>query len=324
MKTPTAQAHALHGKAGGISWQARLLNTFFRHAVKRSISTTGLSPGAARSVVRLLELVPARLADLATVHPVRIAGIACDVVVPLNPPPTERVVLYLHGGGFFAHMPRSYKRFARRLAEAMGATVYVPAYRLAPEHRYPAATDDCLAVYQGLLVDGCDPGSMCIMGDSAGGNLALVTLLRARDEGLPLPCSAIVISPGADLTFSGTSLQSNADADPFIPAHSLLRVVKQYVDADKVAHPYVSPVRGDFTGLPPLKILVGSTEVLLDSSIDTARTSRRDGVNVILQIWREMPHVFPMFGFLPEGKMAMQYMAEFFNKHIVAPVPLPE
>ena len=113
-----------------------------------------------------------------------LAGVPCDVIVPATPRASDRVVLYLHGGGFFAHLPRSYRRFARRLAQDFGATVYLPAYRLAPEHRYPAASDDCLAVYRQLLDGGRDPASVCLMGDSAGGNLALVTLLRARDEKL--------------------------------------------------------------------------------------------------------------------------------------------
>jgi epsilon-lactone hydrolase len=156
------------------------------------------------------------------------------------------------------------------------------------------------------------------MGDSAGGNLALVTLLRARDENLALPCSAIVISPGADLSFSGASYADNADADPFIPVSALAQLVKQYVDADQVTHPYVSPMRGDFSGMPPIKIVVGSTEVLLDSSVSTAEASRSAGVNVVLKVWREMPHVFPIFGFLPEGQMALQDMVDFFNEHALA------
>lgn len=246
-------------------------------------------------------------------HKISIAGVPCDVVYPLNPPAKERVILYLHGGGFFAHLPHSYKQFAKRLAESFGAIVYVPAYRLAPEHRFPAAADDCLAVYEALLEDGCDPRSLAVMGDSAGGNLALTTLLRARDTQLPLPCCGIVISPGADLTFRGTSFVSNAEADPFIPVDALRQVVRQYANADQVAQPYVSPMLGDFSGLPPLKIVVGSTEVLLDSSVETAQASRTAGVYVDLQVWRDMPHVFPIFSYLPEAKLALRGMASFFK-----------
>jgi epsilon-lactone hydrolase len=313
---------ATFGRPGGISWQACLLNFFSRHTIKRQVERKGLSAGSARAVVRLLELTTVRLGSFATVHRKSVGGVPCDVVYPLNPPPIERVVLYLHGGGFMIHLPRSYRRFARRIAEAYGASVYVPDYRLAPEHRHPAATDDCLAAYRTLLDDGCDPRRLCIMGDSAGGNLALVTLLRARDAKLPLPACAILLSPGADLTFSGASYRRNARADPFVPMNALHQIVKQYVDAECKSHPHASPMLGNFTGLPPIKILVGSTEVLLDSSVGTAESCRAAGVDVVLQVWHEMPHVFPMLGFLPEGRMAMQHMVDFFNRHAALPATL--
>jgi acetyl esterase/lipase len=308
-------APQLYGRPGGPSWQARALNFVTRHAIKRRLARRGLSAGTVRSVVRLLEWMTFSVGGFATVHRKTIAGVPCDVVYPLNPLPVERVVLYLHGGGFFVHLPQSYQRFARLLADALGATVYLPAYRLAPEYPFPAATDDCLAVYTALLQDGCNPQRLCLMGDSAGGNLALVTLLRARDAGLALPACATVLSPGADLTFSGASFEGNAERDPMIPPGALRQVVRQYVSEDRTGHPYVSPMLGDFTGLPPLAILVGSTEVLLDSSVSTAQSSRHAGVQVQLQVWRDMPHVFPLLGCLPEARMALQHMAHFFNQH---------
>lgn len=306
------------GQPGGISWQAAALNFFSRLVVKRHIARKGFSARTARTVVRWLDLLTSgigRSSQWATVHRKTVGGVACDVIYPLHPPLVERVVLYLHGGGFVVHLPTSYRRFARRIAEAYGATVYLPDYRLAPEHRYPAATDDCLAVYRALLDDGCDAGQLCVMGDSAGGNLALVTLLRARDEGLPLAACAIILSPGADLTFSGTSYVSNAELDPLIPMSALHQLVPQYVDADRRMHPHASPMLGDFSGLPPLNIVVGSTEVLLDTSITTAASYRAAGGDVVLQIWRQMPHVFPLFAFLPEAQLAMQQMAAFFSRH---------
>lgn len=310
-----ARGLTLLGKTGGVSWQARWLNRFFRHAIKRPVRQRGISPAAARYVIRCLEWIPRQFGDFATVHTTHIAGVTCDVVYPLHPPAKERVILYLHGGGFFAHLPHSYKQFAKRLSEAFGAAVYVPAYRLAPEHRFPAAADDCMAVYEALLEDGCDPRSFAVMSDSAGGNLALATLLRARDAQLAMPCCSIVISPGADLTFSGASFVSNAEADPFIPVHALRQVVTQYADPEQLHEPYVSPMLGDYTGLPPLKIVVGSTEVLLDSAVQTAKASRKAAVETNLRIWADMPHVFPMFAWLPEAKLAMQDMAGFFNKN---------
>jgi epsilon-lactone hydrolase len=312
----------LFGMPSGVSWQARLLNSFLRHAVKRPLQD-GITPSSARLAIRLLEMITPGNRGIAHSYSVETAGVPCEVVAPRRPITPRRVVLYLHGGGFFAHLPRRYKRFARTLADAMGATVYLPAYRLAPEHRFPAATDDCLAVYRKLIEDGHPAGSICLMGDSAGGNLALVTLLRSRDEELALPSCAIVLSPGADLTFSGASYAGNAEADPFIPVKALAQLVPLYVDADQVRNSYVSPMLGDYAGLPPIRFLVGSTEVLLDSSLTTAAAARRAGVDVSLQVWRDMPHVFPLFNFLPEGRMAMCDMAMFFDGHAAAPAPTP-
>lgn len=313
---PSANSPPMLGKPGGVSWQARLLNRFTRHAIKHPVARAGLSTGTLRSVVRLMEMMTAlSFGNFATVHRTNIAGVPCEVVYPLNPPPVERVVLYLHGGGFFVHLPNSYRRFARRLAEACGATVCLPAYRLAPEHCYPAAPDDCMEVYRGLLAEGCDPRQLCLMGDSAGGNLALVTLLRARDENLPLPACAIVMSPGADLTFSGASYRRNAKADPLVPMGALHQVARQYAGAQSTTHPHLSPMLGDFSALSPLKILVGSTEVLLDDSVTIAESCRAAGGQVVLQVWREMPHVFPLYGFLPEAQLALRHMVEFFHRH---------
>ncbi len=300
---------------GGVSKRASSVNFFMRHVLKRYVARNGLNPKTARIVARWLELLTLGFTGFAKIQRKRIGGVNCEVVIPQNPPSVARTVLYLHGGGFFINLPGTYRRFAKRIAEAYGATVYLPDYRLAPEHRHPAGADDCLAVYRALLDLGCDPRTMSVMGDSAGGNLALVTLLRARDEELPLPACATIISPGADMTFSGASYINNAKADPMIPMNALYAVARQYVDAHEEAHPHVSPMLGDFTGLPPLKIVVGSTEVLLDSSITTAKSFQDAGGKVVMQVWHQMPHVFPLFQFLPEGQMAMQNMVDFFNKH---------
>jgi monoterpene epsilon-lactone hydrolase len=291
------------------------LNRFARLAIKGLVERKGLSIKAARAVVRLLDLVTIGSGHSTTVRRRIIAGVPCDVISPRRPPPVRRVVLYLHGGGFCVHFPRSYRQFARRLVEASGATVYVPAYRLAPEHRHPAATDDCLAAYRTLLDEGCDPRRLSLIGDSAGGNLALVTLLRARDEGVPLPACAVLMSPGADLSFSSASYRRNVKADPFVVVSALHQLARQYVDADQLKNPYVSPARGDFAGLPPFKFLVGSTEVLIDDSLHVAESCRAAGVEVSVQVWHQMPHVFPLYRFLPEAQLALRDIADFVGTH---------
>ncbi len=315
MTKPCATTSAALMMPGGISRRAVAVNFFMRHVLKRHVARHGLNAKSARKVVRWVELLTLELTNFAAVHRKPIGGVPCDVVHPPTLQPTARVVLYLHGGGFFIHLPNSYQRFAKRIAKAYAATVYLPDYRLAPEHRFPNGADDCLAVYRALLADGCDPRMMSVMGDSAGGNLALVTMLRARDEGLPLPACVTLLSPGTDLTFSGDSFVTNAGADAMIPMNALHEVSRQYVDEENKTHPHASPMLGDFTGLPPLKIVVGSTEVLLDSSLTTAQRYRAAGGSAVVQVWHKMPHVFPLFHFLPEGHMAMQHMLAFFDKH---------
>ncbi|MES2259386.1 MAG: alpha/beta hydrolase [Pseudomonadota bacterium] len=301
-----------------ISWQASTLNFVSRHTLKRYIGHAGVSTTSARHSVQFLELLGGMGAAPAAQRQL-VGGVPCDVLRPARPTPRERVLLYLHGGGFFTHLPRAYRRFAQRLADACRATVYLPDYRLAPEHRYPAATDDCLAVYGALLGAGVDPRRFGVMGDSAGGNLALATLLRARDAGLAMPACASVMSPGADLTRWDGSMIDNAEADPFIPVRALRQVVAQYIDPDRAVEPYASPALGDFSGLPPLEIVVGSTEVLLDSSLTTAAACETAGIAVALNVWQQMPHVFPLFDFLPEGRAALAQTTAFIDRYLAPP-----
>lgn len=291
------------------SWQARLTNLVARHVVKRRFARDGFSQGSVGWAVSVLEWALGGFRDGAASQ-VNLAGVPCEVLRPMRGE-TERVVLLLHGGGFCVHLPRTYRRFARALADAARATVFVPDYRLAPEHPFPAASDDSLAVYRSLLAGGWDPRRLAVVGDSAGGNLALVTLLRARDEGLPLPACAVAISPAADLTLSSGSFTTNAEADPLVPAAILGALASQYVDEARARHPYASPMLGDFASLPPLHIVAGSTEVLLDSALGSAAAARKAGVAVELRVWDSMPHAFPLLSFLPEARSALAEAARF-------------
>jgi acetyl esterase/lipase len=291
------------------SWQARLTNFALRNVVKRRFARAGFSQGSVGSAVSVLEWALGGFREEVASR-VTLAGVPCDVLRPLGSE-TERLVLLLHGGGFCVHLPRTYRRFARMLAEASRATVFVPEYRLAPEHRFPAATDDSLAVYRALLAAGWDPRRLALVGDSAGGNLVLATLLRARDEGLPLPACAVAISPAADLTLSSGSFTANAEADPLVPAAILGDLASQYADETELLHPYASPMLGDFASLPPLHIIVGSTEVLLDSALGSGDAARKAGVAIELRVWDSMPHAFPLLPFLPESRRALRDAVRF-------------
>ncbi len=223
----------------------------------------------------------------------------------------DRVVLYLHGGAFVAETPAFHGALLARICREVHARGLMPSYRLAPEHRYPAALDDCLAAYRWLLDQGHAPRQIVVAGDSAGGNLTLALMLRLRDEGLPLPAGAVALSPVADFTFSGASVQRNDGIDDMFSADLMAPLLPVYLAQPALrTHPHVSPVFGDFTGLPPLLLQVGSTELLLDDAVRVGQ--RWPGAQ--LQVWHGMPHVFPGFEFLPEAREATQQIGRFLRQ----------
>ena len=303
------------------SRRARVLDVALRTVVKPLNSLLGrVSPplalrlSAALLRVAMPDLRPSRAARRT------LGGVRCDVLRPRARKPS-RTVLYLHGGGFVMHAPSFFRGWGQRLADRLAAEVVIPDYRLAPRHRHPAAADDCHAVYRALLAQGRDPSCIAAMGDSAGGNLLLATLLRLRDRARPLPACAVLISPSTDLLLRGESVRSNEQRDAIVPPQALARLVRCYADAADCGHNYLSPVNADFAGLPPLWFVVGSTEVLLDDSRRAAAAARAAGVATELQVWRGMPHVFPLFQFLPEARAALEQIAEFVLRHTGGTVP---
>lgn len=223
----------------------------------------------------------------------------------------DRVVLYLHGGAFVAETPIFHGALLARICREAGARGLMLSYRLAPEHRYPAALDDCIAAYRWLLAQGFEASHIMMAGDSAGGNLTLALLLRAREEGLPPPAGAVAMSPVADFTFSGDSMRRNDGVDDMFSADLMGALVPAYLPRpDLRTHPHVSPVFGDYAAMPPLMLIVGSTELLLDDSV---RVAQRCPTAKLL-VWNGMPHVFPGFGFLPEAREATQRIGLFMRE----------
>jgi epsilon-lactone hydrolase len=224
----------------------------------------------------------------------------------------ERVVLYLHGGSFAFRFPNAHASLAARLCRHLGARALIPDYRLAPEHPFPAAPDDCHAVYRGLLAQGVDPKNIVLAGDSAGGNLALVTIHRARAAGEPLPGCAVLLSPGVDCTMGSPSMAAFDGRDPMIRLASLLVLRKHYVPSPELyTNPEVSPLFADFRGYPPLFFQAGSSELLRDEAIRAAEKAYEAGVDVELELWPDAPHVFQIAGFLPEAALAIRHIARF-------------
>jgi acetyl esterase/lipase len=220
-----------------------------------------------------------------------------------------RTVLYLHGGGYVVGSPRAYRRLAISLAIRCEAAVAVLDYRLAPEHRYPAASADALAAYRELLERGGDPARMSIAGDSAGGGLALATAVAIRDAGLPPPGRLVLMSPWLDLTLSGESVASRAASDPLLSRESLARWAGLYARDRELNDPGCSPLFADLDGLPPILVQVGTDEVLL---ADSERLAARLGDRIKLEVYPSMWHDFQLFArLLPVAGDAVSSIADF-------------
>ncbi len=223
----------------------------------------------------------------------------------------DEVILFLHGGGYNCGSTYVYTDFMTRLSHACGARVLGIDYRLAPEHKFPAALDDAVTAYRWLLTQ-CAPHQITFVGDSAGGGLGLCTLVALRDSGEPLPARAICLSPWTDLEGLGESVKTKDKSDPWIRGDRITLSSRLYVKETDYRNPLAAPLHADPTGLPPLLILVGSEETLLDDSTRFAEKAQRAGVDVTLEIWDGMIHVWPFFaGILPEGMLAFQRMGGF-------------
>lgn len=224
-------------------------------------------------------------------------------------------ILYCHGGGYYFCSPQTHRSIAFGLATRAKASVFSLDYRLAPEHRFPAALDDAVAAYRCLIARGTPPESIVIAGDSAGGGLALATLVALRDAGDPMPAGALLFSPWTDLAATGATLRSNDGLDPMFSGAAIARAAKLYLGETPGTHPHASPVYADLRGLPPLFIMAGSTEVLLDDSQRVADNARAAGVDCELEVWKKMPHVWPLFSpFIPEANRALDNAAAFVRR----------
>jgi acetyl esterase/lipase len=226
-----------------------------------------------------------------------------------------RQILFLHGGGYAAGSPALYRHITWRFGEAADARVIVPDFRLAPEHPYPAALDDALAVWRASVSAGADPCRCALVGDSAGGGLALALAMKLRDHGEPLPGAIVAISPWTDLAVTGMSARPGA-SDPMLNANELAPIAAQYLAGHDAHTPYASPLYGTPLGLPPTLIQVGSDEILLDDSSRMAQRMRAAGCNVTLEVWPRMPHVWHAFApLLPEARRAIARVGDFIREN---------
>lgn len=228
------------------------------------------------------------------------------------------VIVYLHGGAYTLGSINTARELAARLARATNTRALAVEYRLAPEHHHPAAVEDALTVYHWLRKE-VAPSRIILAGDSAGGGLALAALVALRDAAEPLPAGAVCISPWTDLALTGDSIKNKAAADPILDPDSLAMYAGYYAGDQALTSPLLSPLYADFKGLPPLLIQVGSEEILLDDAVRCAGNARAAGVDVTLEIWDEMFHVFQMLPFFPETKNAVEHIAAFVARRFASP-----
>lgn len=245
----------------------------------------------------------------ASIRPVVAGGVPAEwEVVPDAGP--SRVLLYFHGGGYVMGSPGFMRLLGLKLGRATGMRVLSVDYRLAPENPFPAGLDDCLAAYRWLLHEGIAPGDIFVAGDSAGGCLALMTLLCARDAGLPLPAGAILLSPATDLAATGPSYVENAPSDPVLADLGFFWWLEAYLAGSDAGSAAVSPLYGDLSGLPPLLLQASTSEMLLDDARMLHLRARAVGVDSVLQTWDDTIHVFHQFD-LPESADALARIGEW-------------
>jgi acetyl esterase/lipase len=272
---------------------------------------------------QLRELIAAQpLPAGVTVTATTLGGVpAAEITVDGVEP--RHVVLYFHGGVYVLGDAFQAAGLASQVGRRTRGRVISVDYRLAPEHPYPAAVDDALAAYEALLGGGAAPSDVVFAGESAGGGLAVATLVNARDHGLPLPAAAFVMSPYADLTLAGQTMETKRQADPLLSPQALRARVTDYTSGHDASLGLISPIFADLSGLPPLIIQAGTHEVLLDDAIRLARQAAIADVEVTLDITPGVPHVFQAYyPILDEASAALDRAGQLLSAHLASAEPV--
>jgi acetyl esterase/lipase len=287
------------------SWQAHVASWLVRLRLKRRLARTR----DVEVVRRLFTPPPFRVPRDVRITPAEIGGVRGEWVEHAGP--GAPVLLYLHGGGYIACSPVTH-RAATVFYARQGFRVFAPEYRLAPEHRFPAAVDDVLAAWRGLLKIGV--ARAVLSGESAGGGLCLALMLALRDSGLPLPAAAALFSPWTDLTCSGDSVRSNQSRCAMLTGPGMLLAAGEYLGSADPLNPLASPLFADHRGLPPLLLHVGEEEVLRDDSARLADHARAAGVPVELRIFPVVSHAWQLAPhFIPEARESLTAASTFLR-----------
>jgi monoterpene epsilon-lactone hydrolase len=267
-----------------------------------------------------LEAVRAGFEQMAALFPVP-PDVTCEAVtagtvksewVTAPGAASDRAILYLHGGGYAIGSINTHRALAADLSRAAKARVLVIGYRLAPEHPHPAAVEDAVAAYRWLLAQGFSPRRLAIAGDSAGGGLTIATLVALRDAGEKLPAAGICLSPWVDLEGIGDSMTTKADLDPMVKKDGLVQFASLYLGGKSPRTPLAAPLYADLSGLPPLLVVVGTCETLLDDASRIAERARKAGVDVTYEPAEGMIHVWQLFApMLDEGKQSIERIGHY-------------
>lgn len=290
-----------------VSLQARLSVWIVKWRVKRKLK--GVRDY--RIARKILRPDPYKVPATAQISPAHLGGVPGERIE--GPSPGDTVLLYLHGGGYFACSAETHRPITVYYA-LRGFHVFAPDYRLAPENRFPAAIEDAVAFYRALLNAGYAPQNIVVAGESAGGGLALALMLSLRDAGIPLPAAAALFSPWTDLAATGDSIKTNTDRCAMFDGAGVAFSARYYLGDTDPRNPLASPLYADLSGLPPLLIHVGADEVLLDDSTRLAERARAAGVRLELKIWPVVPHAWQLVPHLvPEARQSLRESAEFLR-----------
>jgi acetyl esterase/lipase len=293
-----------------VSFQARLSVWIVKWRVKRRLKDVR----DYRVARRILRPDPYRVPSAVEISPLYLGGVPGEQVK--GPTPVDAVLLYLHGGGYFGCSAESHRPITAYYA-LHGFRVFAPDYRLAPENPFPAAVDDAVAFYRGLLCAGYSADHIVVAGESAGGGLTLSLMLALRGAGAPLPAAAALFSPWTDLAATGDSIRTNSKRCAMFVGADVAASARYYLGDTDPRNPLASPLYADLAGLPPILIHVGADEVLLDDSTRLAERARAAGVSVELKIWPVVPHAWQLAPHLiPEARQSLRVSAEFLRARV--------
>ena len=300
------------------SWQSYLFNLIVWLLRKRFRRTEQLHKQRAQ-LFKLDQRFTGRAETLCELRSESLSNFSVDWLVPHTQEQAEnsdaKLLLFFHGGAYCLSSPMMYRWFIARHCQQLSAQAIMPDYRLSPEHKHPCAIDDCLETYKHVLEQGYRPENIALIGDSAGGGLALSLLVLIREQGLPMPASATLISPAGDWTLSGASFYESDGRDPFFHLSSLLFYRSLHLGDFSTADPIASPIFSDFNSFPPLYISASTTEMLRDIATKAAEKAKVAGVEVTLELASGLCHDWPLMDFLPESHATNERINGFIQNN---------